>query len=356
MKRILGATSAITIALGLVVLNYQACGRVPVKNFGKDEFGTETLASADLKSQALNVLDKNCTSCHSTSYSSGTNFAYANDLNKIATSTYVVPGNPAASSLYYEIINGEMPPGNPLNSDQARIIYDWIAALPKVTATPTPTPTPTPVATPTPTPMPTATPRPTVTPTPTPMPTATPRPTVTPTPTPAPTATPRPTVTPTPTPVPTATPRPTVTPTPTPTPAPTATPRPTVTPTPTPTPVPTATPRPTVTPTPTPTPTPVPTATPTPTPAATPANATYTYINNNILKPKCTGCHGNAGGVSYATYAGATASKSVIKGNPDSSGLYTTTKSGIMPTSGTKLTTTETELIRIWILNGAPNN
>jgi mono/diheme cytochrome c family protein len=280
MKRILGVTSFVTIALGFVVLNYQACGRVPMKNFGKDELGSESLASADLKSQALNVLDKNCTSCHNSSYSSGTNFAYANDLNKIAASSYIVPGNPAASSLYYEIINGQMPPGNPLNSDQAAIIYDWISSLPKVTATPTPTPTPV------------------------------------------------------------------VTPTPAATPTPVATPKPTVTPAPTATPVPTATPRPTVTPTPT----------PTPTPAGTPANATFTYINSNILKPRCAGCHGSAGGVSYASYASATAAKSVIKGNPESSGLYTTTKSGSMPTSGAKLTATETELIRVWILNGAPNN
>jgi mono/diheme cytochrome c family protein len=134
--------------------------------------------------------------------------------------------------------------------------------------------------------------------------------------------------------------------TPTPSPQASASPSPTVSPTPKPSPSPS--PSPSVTPTPSPTPSPAPTANP---------NATYSYINANIFQPKCAGCHGSSGGVSYASYAGATSAKSLTKGDPVRSNTYTSTKSGSMPVGGgAKLTDAETELIRIWILNGALNN
>jgi len=133
-------------------------------------------------------------------------------------------------------------------------------------------------------------------------------------------------------------------------PQPTPSPQPSVSPSPSPS----ATPKPS--PSPSPSVSPTPTPSPSPSPTATPANATYSYINSKILQPKCAGCHGGSGGVSYANYAAATSAKSVTKGDPLRSNTYTTTKSGSMPIGGAKLTDAETELIRVWILNGAPNN
>lgn len=268
-------TAQILSILGFlsVAIAYQACGRYTgfdASHSGTDLSSTAGLADADLKSQTLNILEKNCASCHDSRNSSGTSLNYVNDLNLLAASSYIVKGNPSASTLYLEIINGQMPPGNPMSSANAAIIQEWITSL---AATPTPTPS----------------------------------------------ATPMPGVSPTPTPV--ASPSPMVSPTP----------------------------RPSVTPTPTATPTP----TPTPTPTATPSMATFTYIFNNILKPKCVNCHGSAGGYSFANYTATL--KAVVAKNPGASPLYTSTNSGKMPTSG-KLSAQEIKAISDWITAGALNN
>lgn len=256
------SVSSLLLAVGLVgvVLSFQACGRMPSSGFNQEDLGESQLGSSlDLRSQALNVLEKNCASCHNPTYSSGTSLNMVHDLDQLAASSYVVPGDPMASGLYTDIANGYMPPGAPLGSDQARIIYDWIVSL-----SPGATPTPAPTLTPTPTPSSTVTP------------------------------------------------------------APTATPRPGATPT------------------------------PNPTPTPTPVNlATFTYINANILQPKCVSCHGTSGGYSYANYTATL--RSVVPGNPNASLLYTETASGSMP-KRTRLTTQEVDLIRSWIQAGALNN
>lgn len=104
-----------------------------------------------------------------------------------------------------------------------------------------------------------------------------------------------------------------------------------------------------LTPAPTPTPSPTPTITPTPTPSV----VTYSYINQNILQPKCVGCHGSAGGYSYGSYADTM--KAVVAGDANSSPLYSATSAGRMPTSG-KLSTQEIQAIYDWIQAGALNN
>ena len=245
-------------------LIYQACGGANsgfnLNSEGMDLGSTAGLADADLKSQTLGILEKNCASCHDSRNSSGTSLNYINDLNLLAASSYVVKGNPSASTLYLEIVNGQMPPGNPISSANAAIIQEWITSL---AATPKPTPTPG----------------------------------VSPTPVTSPT------------PVASPTPKPSVTPTPT--------------------------------------------ATPTPTPTPTPSMATFTYVFNNILKPKCVGCHGSAGGYSFANYTSTL--KAVVAKNPSASPLYTSTNSGKMPTSG-KLSAQEIKAISDWITAGALNN
>lgn len=266
------SSKLVIVFMGLtgLILMYQACGRVPMSNFGQSEIAGENLGSnADLKSQALNILEKNCAGCHDSNNYAGTDLTYVNDLNQLASSPYVVPGDPESSQLYLSISGGEMPLSGPLNSDQANIIAEWIMSL-----DPVPAPTPTPNPTPTPTPI--------------------------------------------------------STPTPTPTPGPTATPRASVTPTPTATP------------------------TPSPSPTPTPSQATYSYIYTNILKPKCVGCHGSAGGYSFATYSATL--KAVVPGSPSQSLLYSSTQSGSMPKGGTRLTTQQLDLIYKWIQAGALNN
>ncbi|MBS1969281.1 MAG: c-type cytochrome [Bdellovibrionales bacterium] len=153
------------LILVTLLIGFQNCGNgfeMVEKTVGSP--GAMDLGSADLKSQALIIMEKNCVSCHAGSNASGTGFSFADDLNKIAASRYVVPGNPNSSLIYQRIALGNMPPLAMLPSDQQRVIADWIMSLPTSTPSPTPVMTPTPAPTATPTPKQTPTPTPTATP------------------------------------------------------------------------------------------------------------------------------------------------------------------------------------------------
>lgn len=118
-------------------------------------------------------------------------------------------------------------------------------------------------------------------------------------------------------------------------------------------PVPTPTPIPSPNPTPNPTPVPTPTPisggpVPTPTPVSTDPNATFSYIEKNILGVSCTGCH------SFNTYS--SVMNVVAAGNPNGSRLYTEVNSGNMPKGGTPLSAAQIKIIYDWIEAGALNN
>lgn len=79
-----------------------------------------------------------------------------------------------------------------------------------------------------------------------------------------------------------------------------------------------------------------------------------------IFQMRCSGCHGNAGGVSLANYnfvgsaAGVSGLPIVTKWTLGDSELYRQVEQGLMPTTG-PLQPAEVERIRDWILDGAPN-
>ncbi|MNL40818.1 Planctomycete cytochrome C [compost metagenome] len=110
-------------------------------------------------------------------------------------------------------------------------------------------------------------------------------------------------------------------------------------------------------PTPTPAPTPPPTPTPTPPPPAGP-QATFSYIEKNILASSCVACHSAKtarGGVALDTYAAVL--KTVNKKSPTKSLLYKETQSGSMPPRPRKVLNSEQlQLILTWIEQGALNN
>ncbi|MGZ3768076.1 MAG: c-type cytochrome domain-containing protein [Bdellovibrio sp.] len=94
-----------------------------------------------------------------------------------------------------------------------------------------------------------------------------------------------------------------------------------------------------------------------PPPPPTP-EPTFTYIESQILGPKCTGCHNQtsaAAGYAFDTYTSTL--KAVSKSTPTGSKLYTETQQGSMPPSPrTPLASDEVNLILTWIQNGALNN
>lgn len=114
------------------------------------------------------------------------------------------------------------------------------------------------------------------------------------------------------------------------------------------------------TPTPNPgaTATPVATATPTPTPSPTPpstgtATASFTWLEANIFKPRCTSCHGE-----MLSYSGVT--QYVSPGSSSLSPLYlrtaSTNSADRMPQGGAALSTSEEAALKSWIDLGAMNN
>lgn len=84
----------------------------------------------------------------------------------------------------------------------------------------------------------------------------------------------------------------------------------------------------------------------------------FSYIESQILGPKCTGCHyqGNAsGGYAFDTYSSVL--RAVNTGTPTNSKLYNITRSGEMPPlPGPALSSEQLNLILTWIQSGAANN
>lgn len=81
---------------------------------------------------------------------------------------------------------------------------------------------------------------------------------------------------------------------------------------------------------------------------------TFTNVNNTILIPRCVGCHGSAGGVSYANYTATLRTVSV--GSPAASRLYASVNNGSMPRGSNMLSADERKLILDWITLGAKND
>lgn len=102
-------------------------------------------------------------------------------------------------------------------------------------------------------------------------------------------------------------------------------------------------------PTPTPSPTPTPTPVPVPVPSPISANATFSYINKNIIQTRCIQCHSG-----MKTYTGVM--RYVVAGSPQSSSLYTESYSGSMPRGASALGKAELKNLFDWIKAGAKNN
>lgn len=81
--------------------------------------------------------------------------------------------------------------------------------------------------------------------------------------------------------------------------------------------------------------------------------ATFTWINQEIIRPKCVECHGGVftfSGLEFTDYDGVM--DAVVPGDPNASIFYT------RAFRSDSFTLTEEELtsIRVWILDGARNN
>lgn len=160
------------------------CGRTfnttPIGYNGPESGSNDSASSGtDINTKTAQILKTQCAGCHDANNYAGTNLTYVDNLNQLAASNYISPGDPDNSYLMSRVASGSMPPSSPMTAQDQAVLREWITSL-----TPAPTPTPAPTATPAPTPVP----MPTATPIPTPTPVATPTPTPVPTPTPNPNA------------------------------------------------------------------------------------------------------------------------------------------------------------------------
>jgi hypothetical protein len=100
-----------------------------------------------------------------------------------------------------------------------------------------------------------------------------------------------------------------------------------------------------------------------PSPRSSDVQATFSSIHDNILQPKCVGCHKGANaahGLDLTTYeklmAGHRHGKVVVPGNPLRSELYEVVAEGKMPKNAPDLSHQEIQAIFDWIKSGALKN
>ncbi len=97
---------------------------------GTSGSGTTTTATYDM-------LIAKCGSCHNGPTYGGFG---SMDLTTMINDGRIVPGNPEASRIYIRIVDGTMPPGNPLTLSEISAVHTWIKdelpQSPSATATP----------------------------------------------------------------------------------------------------------------------------------------------------------------------------------------------------------------------------
>ncbi|MGE0174210.1 MAG: c-type cytochrome domain-containing protein [Oligoflexales bacterium] len=94
-----------------------------------EEEGEEVDTFSILQSQALAILDTNCSPCHNPVNAQGGFASVTNPDDMVLSTKYLVPGNPE-ESLVYQRMNqtsaGVMPPSKPLSPEAVQTIKDWI--------------------------------------------------------------------------------------------------------------------------------------------------------------------------------------------------------------------------------------
>ena len=87
--------------------------------------------------------------------------------------------------------------------------------------------------------------------------------------------------------------------------------------------------------------------------------ATFSYIQQNILVPKCLSCHrpgGRRPQTDYSNYSTTVSTGKVTAGDAQASQLYTQCFSQAMPLNGSVLNTSQLNALRDWINAGALEN
>lgn len=113
------------VAMAILLTVYQNCS--PMEGNTLDE-AEKSSQNQQLQSNFNDIFSKviqpKCLLCHS-SFNPGAGYDYT-DHASLMESGSVVPGNADASSFYTSLVEGTMPPGNPLDSQSIAAIGEWI--------------------------------------------------------------------------------------------------------------------------------------------------------------------------------------------------------------------------------------
>ncbi|PIS10458.1 MAG: hypothetical protein COT73_09200 [Bdellovibrio sp. CG10_big_fil_rev_8_21_14_0_10_47_8] len=122
------------VGVMLLALTSIGCARNPLTNGGGGSSGASALgngsgtaASLDsgLTTEALTILQNNCSACH-TSSSGPAGIYNLTDVNHLVSNRLIVPGNPDASLILQSIEAGRMPPGGALAIGDQQLLRQWI--------------------------------------------------------------------------------------------------------------------------------------------------------------------------------------------------------------------------------------
>jgi mono/diheme cytochrome c family protein len=120
-----------------------------------NDLASDDGSSLSLQAQSVQILQKECLSCHGTMGDGGV--SNITDVHKLIQSGLVIEGDPENSPLIISIIKGSMPPGGTLAESSLQTLEDWIGQLAHAAPSPSPSPSPSPVP-PMPEPPPTSSP------------------------------------------------------------------------------------------------------------------------------------------------------------------------------------------------------
>ena len=89
-------------------------------------------ANAELENEAIEILKKNCSSCHGETGAALGGLSHITDVSRLVNNGKVIPNNPEDSPLYQRIsgkVGNIMPTSGPMSADKIKVIRDWIQNL-----------------------------------------------------------------------------------------------------------------------------------------------------------------------------------------------------------------------------------
>ena len=90
----------------------------------------DALATLDLKSKSLEILEQNCASCHNLENAQGGFDSVLDAEEMIKSGRYIVPGDPDNSLIIERLApTGNMPPSGQFRSEDAETLKTWIADI-----------------------------------------------------------------------------------------------------------------------------------------------------------------------------------------------------------------------------------